>query len=88
MNREETKEAIAVMQHYADGGDVESVSLRGNKIYQAASNPCWDWAAGPYRIKRRSGECWAEVNSDSSINVYRNQEFRGEGFIKIRWEEI
>jgi len=50
MTREETKQAIAVMQHYADGGEVEVIS-ESNSTWSIAVDPCWDWALCKYRIK-------------------------------------
>ena len=50
MTREETKEAIKVMQHFVDGGEVECITLR-YKNWFIISDPVWDWLRFEYRIK-------------------------------------
>ncbi len=51
MTREETLEAIKVMQHYADGGEVEA--SRNEWIDSYLNNdPDWDWIVNDYRIKK------------------------------------
>ena len=44
----ELKEMIKVMQHYADGGEVE---VYKNGRWTIAVNPIWDWDNFEYRIK-------------------------------------
>lgn len=51
MTPEETKKAIAVMQHYADGGKAEYTS-QGDDNWLLVKNPGWDWDNYYYRIKR------------------------------------
>ena len=46
----ELKEMIKVMQHYADGGEIEA-SKKHAQIWVGASLPCWDWDTFDYRIK-------------------------------------
>ena len=55
MTREETLEAIKVMQHYADGGVVEH-RLRDDYMegWLLTQSPCWDWDALVYRIKKKA----------------------------------
>ena len=92
MDRAETKEAIAVMQHYADGGELESkgksMTTGGSWFVVAGdSEPLWDWPHFDYRIKRRSGECWAGIG-DGGLYVFQNQDAHiTETRVKIRWEE-
>lgn len=56
MTREETLEAIKVMQHYADGGEVEArlIDQRhfGEKAWTHHENPWWVWPDFDYRIKK------------------------------------
>ena len=56
MTREETLEAIKVMQHYADGGEVEArlIDQRhfGEKAWTHHDNPWWVWPDFDYRIKK------------------------------------
>lgn len=49
MNREQTKEAIRVMQAFVDGKEVE-YQIRGGH-WVAAIPPNWNWLNTQYRIK-------------------------------------
>jgi len=49
MTREETLEAIKVMQHYADGGEVEHWEAGE---WALTSAPSWAWILTDYRIKK------------------------------------
>jgi len=49
MTREETLECIKVMQHYADGGEVDCC-IAGDWI--SASTPNWDWRLRDFRINK------------------------------------
>jgi len=52
MTREETLEAIKVMQHYADGGEVELYDSSLQEWVDAFGNePSWIWIYNKYRIK-------------------------------------
>lgn len=55
MTPEETKKAIAVMQHYADGGEAE-YTFQGDDNWLLVKNPGWDWDNYDYRIKRTMPE--------------------------------
>jgi len=55
MTPEETKKAIAVMQHYADGGEAEYTS-QGDDNWLLVKNPGWDWDNYDYRIKSHKPE--------------------------------
>lgn len=46
----ELKEMIKVMQHYADGGEVE---VYKNDRWTIGDNPVWDWDIFDYRIKEQ-----------------------------------
>ena len=48
MTREQTKEAIRVMQAYVDGKDVECKYLGG---WERIDQPNWNWNNHDYRIK-------------------------------------
>ena len=50
----ELKEMIKVMQHFADGGEVE-VRLKVNNSYlwSETKTPCWNWIEFSYRIKEQ-----------------------------------
>ena len=49
MTREQTIEAIRVMQAYVDGKQVEYEHPDG--IWMLTTTPCWNWNSGEYRIK-------------------------------------
>lgn len=51
MTREETAAAIKIMQHYADGGEVDGSLRRIPSAWDPASMPSWDWWNCNYRIK-------------------------------------
>ena len=50
MNKEQTKEAIRVMQVFVDVKEVERC-YRGIEGWDAVILPTWDWRACEYRIK-------------------------------------
>lgn len=51
MNREETKEAIEVMQGFIDGCKIEQAEPQGK--WKDDPDPIWNWAYRQYRIKPR-----------------------------------
>jgi hypothetical protein len=68
MTREETLEAIKVMQHYADGGEVEqSRDVYTTREWNTNHYPQWDWIAFEYRIKKTTKkiklEAWLYMGS-------------------------
>lgn len=50
MDKEQTKAAIAVMQAYVDGNQIE-VKGRGVGWCPCATDPTWDWTVCEYRVK-------------------------------------
>ena len=44
------KKMIKVMQHFADGGEVECTET-GFDEWEIAKHPCWNWGDYTYRIK-------------------------------------
>ena len=68
MNREETKKAIAVMQAYVDGKQIESAQ---EGCEWRASYPIWDWGLNHYRVKPEPIECWVSVlDGETCSTVY------------------
>lgn len=68
MNREQTKEAIKVMQHYADGGEV-NWRPRGKGDWEACGyDPVFDFLRNEYRIKPKPLECWV-IDINGSVGV-------------------
>ena len=49
----ELKEMIKVMQHYADGGEIEAVSKENDNNWQIITDPSWSWNIFNYRIKEQ-----------------------------------
>lgn len=44
------EDKIKVMQHFADGGEVE-FTISGRGVWGRATSPTWNWTANDYRIK-------------------------------------
>lgn len=75
MNREQTKEAIKVMQHWADGGDCQG-RMRPNGEWGPSFDPAWDWFEYDYRIKPKPLEGWATVvNGCITTSLYQSKAF-------------
>ena len=66
MTRDEAREAIKVLQHYADGGDVEYRSSLADRWW-LASAPVFDFTKRQYRIKPKPAEGWGTI-TDSDPN--------------------
>ena len=54
MTREETKKAIEVMQHYADGGEIECKWILSEDDWRSEEQPRWYWNTHDYRIKQQA----------------------------------
>ena len=48
-----TQEMIKVMQHFADGGEVEFSPISGMPEWGPVKEPVWNWASAKYRITPR-----------------------------------
>ena len=94
MKREETKEAIKVMQHYADGGDVEYTSGAGWHPVTRTEGPSWNWKACQYRIKQEPRELWVVVCPGYAPNACESEEMASEfakhieGAEAVRFREV
>ena len=51
MSREQTKEAIQIMQSWVDGKEVQVRGLLAGSVWMSVSAPCWNWQLMEYRIK-------------------------------------
>ena len=68
MTREETKEAVKVMEAYANGKEIQY--LDDNNKWIDTPNPVFDWSRWAYRVKHKSEyrpfktqeECWQEMH--------------------------
>lgn len=59
-----TEEMIAVMQHYADGGDVE-FTIGNDPLWAIATQPNWDWPNVDYRIAvTKPSIDWSHVSDE------------------------
>lgn len=70
MNRRETSKAVAVMQAFADGKEVEVAERRHDKKapnWRHTTTPIWDWADYDYRIKPEPRRIWATIASDGTL---------------------
>ena len=69
----ELKEMIKVMQHYADGGEVECVE-KGNDNWEIVTKPLWNWDDFEYRIKEQKQkvtiEKWLCQNNQGDFIVF------------------
>ena len=53
MNREETKQAIAIMQAFVDGKEIE---YSDGTVWESGFSPSWNWYGTKYRIKPKPRE--------------------------------
>jgi len=56
MNREDTKKALEVMEHYVNGGEVEVQNEFGRWQWQEIFEPAWDLVSSNYRIKKATSD--------------------------------
>ena len=93
MTRDEAREAIKVLQHYADGGDVEYRSSLADRWW-LASAPVFDFTKRQYRIKPKPAEGWGTItDSDPDSLVGWESRARAElravpGRRVIHWREV
>lgn len=62
MTRDEAREAIKVLQHYADGGEAEFAGALGSTGVDVAH-----WNPNKLRIKPKPAEGWVIIDSDGAI---------------------
>lgn len=70
MNRHETSKAVAVMQAFADGKQVEAAARRHGaqpRNWMPATTPIWDWVGYDYRIKPEPRRIWAAIAPDGTL---------------------
>lgn len=72
MNREQTREAIKVMQHFADGGEVECKQCDGS--WGRLMDPNWQFSSCEYRIKPKPLECWVNVYQHDQLVIHPSQD--------------
>ena len=93
MTRDEAREAVKVLQHYADGGDVQA--RYGNTAwFNTQSAPNFNFDSLQYRIKPKPAEGWATITgSDPDSLVGWESRARAElravpGRRAIHWREV
>ena len=77
MTREETRDAVKVMEAYANGKKIQY--LDNNNKWIDAHNPVFDWYNYDYRIKpepkyrpfQTQEECWKEMHKHSDFGWVR-----------------
>lgn len=76
MTKDETRYAIAVMQAYVDGKEIEFRHLREGKFFELKdpSSPSWDFHTFEYRIKPSPKVIWVNEYPDDAIGVHATQE--------------
>lgn len=71
MNREETKEAIKVMQAYAEGKEIE---YRTGNVWCLCRNPSWSFGDIYYRIKPEPKVIWVNEYEDGTGSAYTSRD--------------
>ena len=64
VNRENTRQAIEVMQAYADGSEIQQKRRESESGWYQPGRPVWDWDRFNYRVKPAPREFWCEGGSD------------------------
>lgn len=57
MNKEQTKQAIAVMQGFVDGKTIQYCPYNNRHWITCAGFPVWEWNKSNYRIKPKVVKC-------------------------------
>ena len=78
MTREETRDAVKVMEAYANGKKIQY--LDNNNKWIDAHNPAFDWYNCDYRIKpepkyrpfKTQEECWEEMHKHPDFGWVKN----------------
>lgn len=68
----DTKSKIEIMQHYANGGEVERRSKYGldHDKWWVSNEPLWDWHSQSYRIKvKEFSRAWAQQRYEQGEKV-------------------
>ena len=78
------QEQIEVMQHFANGGDIEIFS---NDNWVDAINPGWNWNHCDYRIKEQKKtviiEKWLCKDGDTSYYIVETSDISGYEKVKL-----
>ena len=82
------KEMIKVMQHFADGGEVEAIDkVNDCGGWYDATTPCWDWDEFDYRIKKQKEkvtiEKWLCKSGENSFYIHEGTDADGLEKVKL-----
>ena len=70
-----TVDMIKVMQHYADGGEVEA-GIKNSKLWTDCNYPEWNWNSMDYRIKEPKEkvniEKWLYKNIENDYAIFES----------------
>lgn len=72
-------EKIKVMQHYADGGEVEKYLTDRNDWYKT-DHPSWNWSGNTYRIKPEPTPQSLEDRIKAEYPEYEVKEIKDNGY--------
>jgi len=94
MTRDEAQQAVKVLQHYADGGDVQ-YRLEREEEWKDGT-PLFNFAGCKYRIKPKPAEGWGTIYGDNpdtlcgwaSEGCAREDASRHSSRRVIHWREI
>ena len=84
----ELKEMIKVMQHYADGGEVE-IRLKDddNDTWEKPNRTSWNWGEYDYRIKEQKEkvtiEKWLCKSGENSFYIHEGTDADGVEKVKL-----
>ena len=84
----ETTDMIKVMQHYADGGEIEvRFKDEDNDIWENIDKPSWDWVVYDYRIVEQKQkvtiEKWLCKSGENSFYIHEGTDADGLEKVKL-----
>jgi hypothetical protein len=84
MNREETKECIAVMQAYVDGDPIQCTHRTGQNAWEEGE-PEWQWALYQYRTAPKPREFFVPAKTENGERFQlTGKDSFNDGWIKVR----
>ena len=77
---------IKVMQHYADGGEVEA-GIKNSKLWTDCNYPEWNWNSMDYRVKEQKQkvtiEKWLCKSGENSFYIHEGSDADGLEKVKL-----
>ena len=71
MNRERTKELLPIIQHFAEGGDIETKWREG---WVANNDPTWTGGLGYRKALKPPKDRWENSDNDGGFLVFASKE--------------